>query len=325
MKQNIITLKIKYTCEENDFILSCIKDYNKILKFTYNRIIKENIKSTKELTNKQKLLNNTFLDSHFKNSAIIEAKGIVDTKQEHVCFGHTAYKQYCKGKITKKELYIQKLVPIYSVGESLQKANRKFRIINNTEIIFQPNKEKHVKLTLTNYKHYNNYLNKLKELQDTYSIPITYKLDLHYIYISFDLNKVYPPKEYNSVKNRIMAVDLNPNYIGYSIMDWKEDNTYRIITTGVYDIKEINDYENSLKSKKLSSSSKERKYINNKRQYETSIIGKDLVNLAKHYKCEMFVIEDLKIQPKDSKKGKSYNRLVINQWCRDRLLCAGEF
>ena len=243
MKQNIITLKIKYASEENDFILSCIKDYNKILKFTYNRMIKENITFTKELTTKQKLLNNTFLDSHFKNSAIIEAKGIVDTKQEHICFGHKAYKQYCKGKITKEELDIQKLVPIYSVGESLQKANRKFRIINNTEIIFQPNKKKHVKLTLTNYKHYNKYLNKLKELQ------VTYKLDLHYIYISFDINKVYPPKEYYSVKNRIIAVDLNPNYIGYSVIDWKDDNTYRIINTGVYDIKEINDYENSLKSK----------------------------------------------------------------------------
>ena len=319
MKQNIITLKIKYTSEENNFILSCIKDYNKILKFTYNRIIKEDITSTKELTTKQKLLNNTFLDSHFKNSATIEAKGIVDTKQKSICFGHKAYKQYCKGKITKEELDTQKLVPIYSVGESSQKANRKFRIINSTEIVFQPNREKHIKLTLTNYKHYNKHLTKLKELQDICAIPITYKLDLQYVYISFDLNKVYPPKEYKSVKNRIMAIDLNPNYIGYSIVDWENEDKYRIVTTGVYDIKEINDYENSLKSKKLSSSSKERKYINNKRQYETSIVGKDLVNLAKHCKCEMFVIEDLKIQPKDSKKGKSYNRLVINQWCRDKL------
>ena len=34
-KINIITYKIKYTTDSLDYIQSCIKDYNKILKYTY--------------------------------------------------------------------------------------------------------------------------------------------------------------------------------------------------------------------------------------------------------------------------------------------------
>ena len=37
MCQNLITLKIKYSC--NNSILDIIKQYNSVLKFTYNRLL----------------------------------------------------------------------------------------------------------------------------------------------------------------------------------------------------------------------------------------------------------------------------------------------
>ena len=45
--ESIITLKFKYEAEEKELILSYIKNYNSVLRFTYNRM-KEGIKSTKE-------------------------------------------------------------------------------------------------------------------------------------------------------------------------------------------------------------------------------------------------------------------------------------
>ena len=63
------------------------------------------------------------------------------------------------------------------------------------------------------------------------------------------------------IKNRIFSIDLNPNYVGWSITDWKSSSEYKVIKTGVISIKDINDYDNSLK--KASSSDKRKFYINN--------------------------------------------------------------
>ena len=77
-------------------------------------------------------------------------------------------------------------------------------------------------------------------------IPITYKLDIDYIYLSFEdslLNKVevYQPK-----KDRVFAIDLNPNYIGWSCVDWINSNNYSLIDAGVISIKKINDLQKNL-------------------------------------------------------------------------------
>ena len=63
MKSNIIPLKIKYVSEDGDLstIFNYIKNYNNVLRFTYNKI-QENIRSTKELTLLQNTLNNIFIE-----------------------------------------------------------------------------------------------------------------------------------------------------------------------------------------------------------------------------------------------------------------------
>ena len=40
---------------------------------------------------------------------------------------------------------------------------------------------------------------------------------------------------------------MNPNYIGWSIIDWKSESNFNIIKSGVISIKKLNDYENDLK------------------------------------------------------------------------------
>ena len=117
-----------------------------------------------------------------------------------------------------------------------------------------------------------------------------------------------------------MSIDMNPNYIGWSIIDWKSESDFNIIKSGVISIKKLNDYDQSLKNKGYSSESKERKYISNKRNYETLQIAKNLINKALYYKCQIFSIEDLNIKSGDTNKGRRFNKLVNNSWCRNKLV-----
>lgn len=317
--ENLITYKIKYSTDNQEFILNCIKDYNKVLKFTYNRILENNKLTTKEITKLQKTLSNVSLDSHFKNSSIFEAKALIKKDIKSVCFGKNFYNQYIKGLITKDELRIKRLVPLYSIGEAVKKANRKFEIIDNKTVIFKPNRNNHVILNLENYKNYKKNLLKLSQLQNNREIAITYKLDLDYVYITFDLNKVKEIEAYKPIENRIFAIDMNPNYIGYSVVDWLDEMNYKIINSGVISIKDLNDYDNSLKGQGFSSDSKERKYVNRKRNYEIVKIVQKLTALCKHYKSEIFVVEDLKMKSGDRGRGTAYNKLCNNQWCRTKF------
>ena len=70
----------------------------------------------------------------------------------------------------------------------------------------------------------------------------------------------------------------------------------------------------------VSSDSKERKYITNKRHYECIQIAHSLYKLANHYKCAIFSIEDLTVNSSDKCNGRKYNKLCNNQWCRSKLV-----
>jgi len=102
--------------------------------------------------------------------------------------------------------------------------------------------------------------------QETHDIKIAYKLDLDYVYICFETTDIMSVKV-DHIKNRVMSIDMNPNYIGWSIIDWKSESEFNIIKSGIISIKQLNDKELNLKG--YSSESKERKYITNKRDYET--------------------------------------------------------
>ena len=318
---NIITLKIKYSTDENSKsrILEYIKNYNNVLHFTYNRLHENDKLKTKEITVLQKIMNNIFVDSHFKNSAIFDSKTLLHN--DKIIFGgKKLFIDRCQNKISKEEFQIKKLRPLYSVGESPQKGNRKFSIITENHIIFKPTKEEHFLLEINPSKNYQKYLLELSDLASQKKIPIDFKLDLDYVYISFDLNKLKSERIISEkIKDRYFAIDMNANYVGYTVIDWIDGQNYKIIDKGAISLKDLNDYDDSLKGKGFSSESKERKYVSNKRNYEISDIAHKLERIANHYKCENFVMEDLTIPSKDNGKGKRFNRLCNQQWCRNRF------
>ena len=318
----MVTLKIKYTTTEDG--LNLIKEYRKqcssVLHFAYNRRY-EGV-SEKDIEHKISSLNNIpLIKSYIGRCAVKHATQLIKTDDRKRIFGGKKnFIARCKGKITKDEFLKKRLSNLYIIGEANYHGNR-FIIINEDleSFTFKPTKKDRIVLSITGiYKRYKSILNKLYHLQQDKQIPITYELDNEYIYITYDEGLVEQHIDYKPIKNRIFAIDLNPNYIGWSVVDWKSSSKFEVVKSGVVSIKDINDIDFGLKGK--SSESKERKYINNKRIFETYEISKLLVNTAIYYRCEIFGLEELNIKSKDTTRGKHYNKLVNNVWNRDKLV-----
>ena len=171
----------------------------------------------KNLQRSIKNLNNVELvKSHLKNSAIYKAKDIIatGTDKSTIFGGRNNFIKRCLNKITREEFLKKRFLPIYSVGQANRNGNRMFEITDKTEILFKPDRNSHIVLTLKDIgKNRMRMLNTLKELQFTKTIPITYSLDTEYVYISVD-NSVFEKHVYRIIKDRVMAIDINPEFIG---------------------------------------------------------------------------------------------------------------
>jgi IS605 OrfB family transposase len=125
------------------------------------------------------------------------------------------------------------------------------------------------------------------------------------------------------IKDRALAIDMNPSYIGVSILerDIKNEDidnnihAIKIIKTFCYDITKF--------TKKLpkEASKEERLYIKNKHKHELKEIIIHLFNILNHYKCSKFIMEDLDFkEPKQkNKKNKESNRQTKNIWNRNLI------
>ena len=310
-------LKIKYHTDDQslNIIQNYMRQYSSVQHFVYNRIYEG--KSQKDIKNQIKLLNNiNLLDSWFIQCSFYDIP-----KVDNVIFGGKKnYFKRLKNNISKKQFKLKRLSPIYSIGEVINKSvkgNRKFHIEQDLEnISFKPNRKLCINLQLIGLNKRKQILSKLYQKQERKEIKIAYKLDLEYIYIIFEESDIYN-YETKFIKNRVLSLDLNPNYIGWSIVDWKSESEFNVIKSGVYSIKKLNDKDFDLKNKGYSSESKKRKFLNNKRNYETLQIVKNIINKSIYYKCQIISIEDLNIKTSDKELGKRFNKLVNNSWCRN--------
>ena len=297
------------------FIQSAIKEAYQLFKSYQSKLDEYNQKLDRknELLNKE---NRTFKENK-------ELKKLNKINKPKVIFGGKInFIQRCKQQINKEEFKLKRLNPLYSIGTAKPyKGNRFFRISEDlTKVIFQPKCKEKYELNLVGItKGYKKILNKLYNLQQLKELPITYKLRNDYIYISFEEEKLYKDEfNFSKIKDRYISLDLNPNYIGYSIIDWKSSNEYKIIDSGVYSFKELNDIYKTLKG--TDSSNKKKIWLNNKRNHEIIEVVKNLINKCCYYKVENFIVEDLNIKVCDRNKGKNYNRLCNNTWIRNKFL-----
>ena len=319
------TLKIKYHTVEDglNYIKAIQQQYTNLLRWMYNRVYDGF--SEKQCEQQTKLLNNIdMLDSWFVRSATKQAQWINEAhKGQKVIFGgRKNFIRRAKGLITKEEFLKKRIQPLNSVGETLQKGNRKFRISSDLDkVVFSPNRHKHIDIIFDGLsKNYKRLMEKLYICQEAKSIPITYQLSQEYLYVMFDEKELCSFGGVKKIKNRVMAIDLNPNYIGWSIVDWKSSSEFDVVKHGVYSLKKLNDKEYELKKLHIASEDKRRIHLKNKRHHEVMEISKNLIDKALYYRCEIFSIENLEIETSDKGNGKNFNRLVNNLWCRDKLM-----
>jgi IS605 OrfB family transposase len=308
----MITLKIKYKASEE--FQSLLKEYRRdqssVVRIAYNMFL--------DGLNERQIRENLFtydfslLDSWFIQSGIRDAQGthkmILEQQEEDkplrkVIFGgkHNL-KQYLRKKITKEEFKNKRLRPLSVVGEAPQSGNRKFRLdIENNQILFQDKRGK-VKHVLELQPQLRDRLEQLQYIQDQTKAkkqPLTVSIDEEYIYLTFE------PKQKEQrlqIVNRVLAIDMNPNSIGWSVVDVLNKNSAKPVEAGVIDLKILNEQKT------------------NKKHHETYEISKFLVNKAIHFQCSVFAVEDLSIQSKDHKKGRVFNKTVNNDWLRAKLI-----
>ena len=318
----MITLKIKYRTDfdSQKVIQEYRKQYSSVLHCAYN--IRFNDTSEKDTEHQLKELNNiSLIGSFLKRCAVKHATQLLENKPDKpmIFGGKKNFLQRCQGKISKEEFKEKRLSSLYIIGEANRHANRFIRINSDLcSFTFKPNRSINIQLTISGrYKRYQSTLQQLYILQQDKQIPLTYQLDDQYIYITYD-EDIFRNLNYKPIVNRVFAIDLNPNYVGWSVVDWESSSEFKVISSGVISTKDINDFDNSLIG--LPSTDKKKLYITNKRKYEVYEIAKYLVQIATHYRCELFITEDLSIKSNDKGLGKRFNKLVNNQWNRSKMV-----
>lgn len=323
------TLKFKYTTDpaSAEMIRAYRKQYASALRFAFNRRSEDmSEKGTESAL--CALSNIPLIKSFLRRCAVKNASQVVkscedDEEHKTVIFGGRAnFIARAKGKITKEEFTEKRLSKVMVIGEANQRGNRLVRINPDlNSFTFTPERGKAAVLTIAGgYRRFKPMLRRLHELQESKAASITYLLDNEYICVTFDETIVHGVKKTKAVRDRVFAIDLNPNYVGWSVTDWRDGNDFTVVGSGVVSIKAINDEDFALKGKGFSSGSKRRLYLGNKRSHEVFEISKLLVAKAVHYGCGLFAIEELKMESGDKGKGAKYNKLVNNLWNRNKLV-----
>ena len=172
------------------------------------------------------------------------------TSKDVIFGGKSNFIKRCQGKISKEEFKAKRIEPLWICGEATHYyGNRKFRIQDDLKsILFKPNKKAKICLALPSLKkNYEKILKKLCRHAKIDDMPITFSIDQEHVRISFEEAKLCEKKENNQKNNRVLAIDLNPNYIGWSVVDWKSERDFDVVTTGCYSFKTLNDKQFALK------------------------------------------------------------------------------
>ena len=311
------TISLPYSCsiEDRNFIKDEISKSSNMVRYSFNRF-RDNL-SEKEIRSLSKNLNRVPSDSWLIQCAIKKAWYLFKTnKNSKVIFGGKFnFFQRLKKKVSKEDFKNNRLLGIYSQGETLKSGNRKFKLdLDSNSVIFKFSPKKHIKLQLPNLrKNYLYELTKLEELCSNKKANFSVELKLDAISITFDKALVYP-SDYQGFSNRVAAIDMNPASIGFSISEFDGD-TQKVLYS------ELIDFSYYMKNLHKSSDSKDSKYQNNKQKHELREVAKRLISICKSFKVSQFGIEDLNFKS-NNLGSKAINRKNNNKWKRIYLVQA---
>ena len=210
------------------------------------------------------------------------------------------FKRFQKGLITKEEYKDSKNLGIFSEGECPYKGNRFFTIdLQNNKFIYKRACKEHYDLAIAEKLSDKRrlLLSRIHSLAIEKKIPVTYKLKNDKIYLTYDEKIVEKEKQFKNLKsNRVLGIDLNPNYFGISIIEFDKNNEFKILYKEVIDLEEL-----QLKSK-------------NKIHFELYEINHHILNLCNRFHVSKLSVEDLKFKKDNKFWSKKLNKLCKNQF-----------
>ena len=228
--------------------------------------------------------------------------------------GKKTYEKYMKGQITKEEYRHSKILPIYSLGEADRYGNRLFDFdLNECKLTFKPNRNTHIPIEFKPTKRMED-LRKLQVLADSGAVAITVRLTDRNVFLSYEETGINLAKYDGLRKRRIMGIDLNPNYIGISVIEFDRKEKFEVIHKEVFELDDFNKEPAGLKS-----DDPKKKKFNRKRRFEIIELAYKIDRIAKYWHCGKISMEKLDIKSKNMKKGKKLNKLVNNTWIRSLL------
>lgn len=145
--------------------------------------------------------------------------------------------------ISKEEFKQSRDCGIFSGGEANQRGNRLFQIdVENTKVVYKRSRREHHDLVIAEKLNDKRkmILQKLQVLMSEKKIPVTFRLKRDKIYISYDEKVVEKEKQFKGLfANRVLGIDLNPNYFGISILEFNKDDNFKVIFKEVIDLTEL--------------------------------------------------------------------------------------
>ena len=236
---------------------------------------------------------------HLANSALRNANALYAlNKDKKVYFGK--FLRFKKCLISKDEFKESRNNGILSEGEMNQKGNRLFKIeVENNKFIYKRACKEHYDLEIVEKlgDKRKQILSRLQLLMSEKKIPITIRLKKDVIYLTYDEKIVENYKQFHNLfSNRVLGIDLNPNYFGISIIEFNHKDNFKVIHKEVIDVSAL-----QTKSK-------------DKIKFELYEINHRILNLCKQWHIGKLACEDLKFNNKKKFWNKNLNKLCRNQF-----------
>ena len=266
-------------------------EYSAVFRYAYKRINEGN--NQKQIRKLIKNLYSNTINSWLTQCAILDAQAQYDSHKslgisKPIWGTKSNFKKRSIGKLSRDEWKESRLRPMNIQGEAIKKSNRLFdfsRLLDNI-IIYKPNKKTRIEIPVKFSK--NQSIQKQYLLSIIGKKPISVQLKKGQICFSYEQDKL--PKT-DRLNYRVLGIDMNPNYIGISIIDYK-DNKEKLVTSRIYKW------------------SDEARSNDNKRDHETKEIAHSIIKYANQYKVSTIGIENLTMGSKDNKKGRNFNKVV---------------
>ena len=282
-----------------------LKTFNSLVRISFNRF--QDGMNEKQV---RSYCNEIFsgINSWFIQCAVKQGKSLFSRfgNQKIIFGGIQNYKKYLKGLINKQQWKKNRMIAISIQGQKLQKGNRLFDFdLTNHKIIYKPNKQKRIQIYLNKFRgKIQKELSSLQQLIVAKEATVSIRFNNQYVWISYD-EKLIKQNMYEGLKEkRILGIDLNPNSIGISILQFNRNNKFKVLFKQIFNLYALND----------------KKIKNEKRKYELILICHQIDKLVNTWKCSKISIENLNIKSKNNKKGKEFNRLCNNVWCRNLIV-----